>query len=170
MISTINPLAHSNVTANVSRQAPEDLGDLGDLESAAKAFESLFVNELLKGMRKANEALMAGNDDLPMMGDDVRFFYSMFDAQLAQHLSSNDRNGKGGLGIAQALIRQLGDQGFENPTSGAKEAAFSGRWHSQSLEMQSLEMQSLEMQSLEMQRLDTRPPDNGLTEQQQGRP
>ena len=54
-------------------------------------------------MRKANEAMMAGSE-LPMMGKDTRFFHSMFDAQLAEHLSDN-----GGLGIAQALIRQLGD-------------------------------------------------------------
>ena len=72
-----------------------------DLESAAKAFESLFVNELMKSMRKANEALLS-DTDMPLMSDDVKFFQSMFDDQTGRHLSD-----KGGLGIADALIRQL---------------------------------------------------------------
>lgn len=92
---------HSAVDMALS--AKPESGDARDIESAAKAFESMFVNELMKSMRKANEAMMAGSE-LPMMGKDTRFFHSMFDAQLAEHLSDN-----GGLGIAQALIRQLGD-------------------------------------------------------------
>ncbi|WP_067515261.1 rod-binding protein [Endozoicomonas ascidiicola] len=78
-------------------------GNIDSLEAAAKEFESLFVNELLKSMRQANEAMMSDTES-PMMSNDTRFFYSMFDAQLAEHLSEH-----GGLGIAQALIRQLGD-------------------------------------------------------------
>lgn len=82
-------------TPAASQKKPEDL------ESAAKAFESLFVNELMKSMRKANEAMLS-DADMPMMSDDVKFFQSMFDDQMARHLSDN-----GGLGIAEALIRQL---------------------------------------------------------------
>ena len=96
MISTISPLDTISTALNQNSQTPEDI------ESAAKSFESLFINELLKSMRKANEAMMSGDEDVPMMGDDVRFFHTMFDSQLAEHLSDN-----GGLGIAQALIRQL---------------------------------------------------------------
>ena len=77
--------------------------NIDSLEVAAKEFESLFVNELLKSMRQANEAMMS-DSDLPMMSNDTRFFYSMFDSQLAEHLSEN-----GGMGIAQALIRQFSE-------------------------------------------------------------
>ena len=98
MITSIN--SAFDVTATLK---PEP-NNIEDIESAANAFESLFVNELLKSMRQANEAMMAGSD-LPMMGKDTRFFYSMFDAQLAEHLSES-----GGLGIAQSLIRQLGEK------------------------------------------------------------
>lgn len=81
--------------SSASPKKPEDLA------SAAKAFESLFVNELMKSMRKANEAMLS-DTDMPLMSDDVKFFQSMFDDQIARHLSDN-----GGLGIASALIRQL---------------------------------------------------------------
>ncbi len=97
MLSGINPTFDIAASANLKAEQVEGI------ESAAKAFESLFVNELLKSMRKANEAMMAGSE-LPMMSKDTQFFHSMFDSQLAEHLSE-----KGGLGIAQALIRQLGD-------------------------------------------------------------
>ena len=96
MISGISSIETLNTALSENAKAPEDI------ETAAKAFESLFVNELLKSMRKANEAIMTDAEDMPMMGDEVRFFYSMFDSQLAQHLSDN-----GGLGIAQALMSQL---------------------------------------------------------------
>ena len=84
---------------SASQQKPKDL------ESAAKAFESLFVNELMKSMRKANEALLS-ETDMPLMSDDVKFFQSMFDDQIGRDLSD-----RGGLGIAEALIRQLGSAG-----------------------------------------------------------
>ncbi|WP_252178602.1 rod-binding protein [Endozoicomonas sp. 4G] len=74
-----------------------------DLKEAAEAFEAIFVNELLKSMRQANEAMM-GSSDLPMSGKDVQFFQSMFDSHIAGHLGK-----EGGLGIAEALVRQLGD-------------------------------------------------------------
>ncbi|MDD7804836.1 MAG: rod-binding protein [Endozoicomonas sp. (ex Botrylloides leachii)] len=96
MISTISSLDMISTAVNNTDQVPQDL------KSAAHSFESLFINEWLKSMRKANEAMMTDGEDNPMMGDDVRFYYSMFDSQLAQHLSSN-----GGLGIAETLIRQL---------------------------------------------------------------
>ncbi|WP_422413744.1 MULTISPECIES: rod-binding protein [unclassified Endozoicomonas] len=79
-------------------KAPEDL------KEAAEAFEAIFVNELLKSMRRANEAMMSSSD-LPTSGKDVQFFQSMFDSQIAGHLGK-----EGGLGIAEALIRQLGDK------------------------------------------------------------
>lgn len=89
--------------SSASQKKPEDL------ESAAKAFESLFVNELMKSMRKANEAMLS-DTDMPLMSDDVKFFQSMFDDQMARHLSSN-----GGLGIADALVRQL--ESINQPTA-----------------------------------------------------
>lgn len=90
-------------TSSVSTKKPDDL------ESAAKAFESLFINELMKSMRKASEAILS-DTDMPLMSDDVKFYQSMFDDQMGRHLSDN-----GGLGIAEALIRQL--ESIDQPTA-----------------------------------------------------
>ncbi|MGB0360158.1 MAG: rod-binding protein [Endozoicomonas sp.] len=97
MLTGIGNIANSTILN------PEKPNNFDSIEAAAKEFESLFVNELLKSMRQANEAMMS-DSDLPMMSNDSHFFYSMFDSQLAEHLSEN-----GGLGMAQALIRQFSE-------------------------------------------------------------
>src|SRR5690606_20557606 len=66
---------------------------------AAKQFESLFTQMLLKSMREANKSF--GGDSL-FGSDQADFYQDMFDNQMALHLSK----GKG-LGLADMLIRQL---------------------------------------------------------------
>lgn len=90
--------------ANIYQPEPGQGKGPEDLKEAAEAFEAIFVNELLKSMRRANEAMMSSSD-LPMSGKDVQFFQSMFDSHIAGHLGK-----EGGLGIAEALVRQLGDK------------------------------------------------------------
>lgn len=66
------------------------------LKAAAKQFEALFMQQMLKSMRAAS----LGED---IMGSEqTEFYQDMFDQQLAVHLSA----GKG-LGIADVLVRQL---------------------------------------------------------------
>lgn len=66
------------------------------LRAAAKQFEALFTQQLLKAMRAAE----LGEDI--MGGEQTEFYQDLFDQQLAVHMSA----GKG-LGLAEALIQQM---------------------------------------------------------------
>jgi flagellar protein FlgJ len=68
------------------------------LKEAAKQFESLFTQMLLKSMREANQSF----GDSMFGGEQGQFYQEMFDDQIAMQLSK----GKG-LGLADMLIRQL---------------------------------------------------------------
>lgn len=72
--------------------------DPAALKEAAKQFESLFTQMLLKNMREANKSF----GDSMFGSDQADFYQGMFDDQMALHLSQ----GKG-LGLADMLIRQL---------------------------------------------------------------
>jgi flagellar protein FlgJ len=78
--------------------------DPSALKEAAKQFESLFTQMLLKSMRDANRSF--GEDSLfgSSQGD---FYQDMFDDQIALHLSK----GKG-LGLADMLVQQLTQAGM----------------------------------------------------------
>ncbi len=67
------------------------------LEAVAKQFESVFLNMMMKSMREANQAF----EDESMSSNEMDFYQQMFDQQLALSLS------KDGVGIADALVRQL---------------------------------------------------------------
>ncbi len=67
------------------------------LEAVAKQFESVFLNMMMKSMREANQAF----EDESMSSNEMDFYQQMFDQQLALSMS------KDGVGIADALVRQL---------------------------------------------------------------
>src|SRR5687768_6673177 len=94
--------------------------DPAALKEAAKQFESLFTQMLLKSMRDANRSF--GEDSLfgSSQGD---FYQDMFDDQMALHLSK----GKG-LGLADMLVQQLTQAGMVKtpetaPTTAAQASA-----------------------------------------------
>src|SRR5260370_9646056 len=70
--------------------------DPSALKAAAKQFESLFTQMLLKGMRSA------GFGDPMFDSNETKFYQDMFDSQLSVKMSE----GKG-LGLAHTLIRHL---------------------------------------------------------------
>lgn len=70
------------------------------LEAAAKQFEAIFMQMLLKSMRKAQEVLEA---DSPFNSQSTKFYRDMHDQQLALELSNN-----GSLGLSELIVRQLG--------------------------------------------------------------
>lgn len=70
------------------------------LEAAAGQFEALFLQMVLKNMRDASNAI-AGEESL-FNSRQQQFYQEMADAQLASELGS-----RAGLGIADALVRQL---------------------------------------------------------------
>lgn len=70
------------------------------LREAARQFESLFTQMMLKSMREANKTFQS---DSPLGGGDQTDFYrDMFDNQMAVQMSK----GKG-LGLGDMLVRQL---------------------------------------------------------------
>lgn len=72
--------------------------DPAALKEAAKQFESLFTQMLLKSMREANKSFGESMFD----SNQSEFYEGMFDDQIAVHLSQ----GKG-LGLADMLVQQL---------------------------------------------------------------
>ncbi|MFN7085449.1 MAG: flagellar assembly peptidoglycan hydrolase FlgJ [Burkholderiales bacterium] len=66
------------------------------LKSAARQFEALFMNMLLKSMREASA------QDGMFDNDQTRLYTSLLDQQLSQSLSK-----QGGIGLADIMIRQL---------------------------------------------------------------
>ncbi|MFT2091433.1 flagellar assembly peptidoglycan hydrolase FlgJ [Paraglaciecola sp. 2405UD69-4] len=85
------------------RQAAQS-GDRAALEEAAKQFEAIFVQMMLKSMRKAQDVL--ADKDSTTNSEQVKFYRDMHDQQLATDLSSN-----GSIGLADIIVRQLGQLG-----------------------------------------------------------
>ena len=78
------------------------------LEAAAKEFESLLVNEMLKAMRKT-----VPKDGLTEQGFGEKIFTEMHDERLAQSMSK-----MGGLGLHRMLVDQLGGELAAGPRPG----------------------------------------------------
>lgn len=101
----------SSVTAPVDSGAYTDLNRLaalknGDrdsdanLKKVAQEFESLFVSQMLKSMRSANEVLAKDN---PLHTPESKQYQEMYDQQLAVTLSTRGN----GIGLQDVLMRQL---------------------------------------------------------------
>jgi peptidoglycan hydrolase FlgJ len=99
MTSPINKTAfYADPQALASLKQDAKARDPAALKEAAKQFESLFTQMLLKGMRETNKSF----GDSMFSSDQADFYQGMFDDQMALQLSK----GKG-LGLADMLIRQL---------------------------------------------------------------
>lgn len=83
-----------NGLANLKNEARKNSPD--SVKEVAKQFESIFVSNVLKGMRDAK--LADGIAD----NDQSKFYKEMYDQQLAVHLS-----GKPGVGLADLIVKQL---------------------------------------------------------------
>jgi len=70
------------------------------LQEAAQQFEAIFMQMLLKSMRKAQDVL---ESDSPYNSQSTKFYRDMHDQQMAVELSSN-----GTLGLTDLIVRQLG--------------------------------------------------------------
>ncbi|CAI8841455.1 Peptidoglycan hydrolase FlgJ [Pseudomonas sp. IT-P12] len=92
-----------------------------NLRKVAQEFESLFLGEMLKSMRKATDTLGEGN---PLNTPAAKQYQEMYDQQLAVSMS---REG-GGIGLADVLMRQMQKNkplapGEAEAASAAKQAA-----------------------------------------------
>ncbi|VVN10004.1 hypothetical protein PS662_03799 [Pseudomonas fluorescens] len=71
-----------------------------NMRKVAQEFESLFLGEMLKSMRKATDSL---GEDNPLNTPAAKQYQEMYDQQLAVSMS---REG-GGIGLADVLMRQM---------------------------------------------------------------
>jgi len=101
------------------------------LKKIAQQFESMFLHEMLKTMRKANESFEEGS---LFNGGDTKFFRDMYDQQLSLSLAQK------GTGLAKVIYEQLSRQyahaekaekseqaaktGLVAPTRGAPSSAY----------------------------------------------
>jgi flagellar protein FlgJ len=83
-----------SAAGNQAMKAPDKNADLRE---AAEQFEAIFLNEFIKQARKAKLA-----EDL-FASSAKSTYQDMLDQELSQNLS-----GRVNLGIAEALVRQLG--------------------------------------------------------------
>lgn len=71
-----------------------------NIRKVAKEFESLFLNEMLKTMRSANEVFGEGNF---MNSNEAKTYQDMYDQQLSVTMAGN----KNGIGLADVMARQM---------------------------------------------------------------
>lgn len=78
------------------------------LREVARQFESMFLSEMLKSMRKAGDVFAEGNY---LNTNQSQFYRDMFDSQLSLTMA----NGRG-AGLAEALVQQMSRQipGMDN--------------------------------------------------------
>ncbi|TBU83382.1 flagellar assembly peptidoglycan hydrolase FlgJ [Pseudomonas daroniae] len=71
-----------------------------NIRKVAQEFESLFLNEMLKTMRSANEVFGEGNF---MNSNEAKTYQEMYDQQLSVTMAGN----KNGIGLADVMARQM---------------------------------------------------------------
>jgi flagellar protein FlgJ len=94
-LGDLNALRQDALKSGGDQQASNEA-----LKKAAKHFESIFTQMLMKSMRQANEAMEDKNS--PFNSSGVKFFQEMHDQQLSLELSK-----KGSLGLADLIVKQL---------------------------------------------------------------
>ncbi|WP_339726266.1 flagellar assembly peptidoglycan hydrolase FlgJ [uncultured Paraglaciecola sp.] len=114
--TTQNPLELSRNANDIKgldtlRRAAQS-GDSKALDEAAKQFEAIFVQMMLKSMRKAQDVMV--DKDSPFNSEQVKFYRDMHDTQIASDLASN-----GSIGLAEIIVRQLGKTGDDYMPAGA---------------------------------------------------
>ncbi len=104
----------AGLTGQATSESYTDLSALNKIKSlgrednpqaiveVAKQFESFFIREMLKEMRKTVDVLASDN---PLNSNELQFHQQMYDQQLSLELSSN-----GGIGLAKVLEQQLTQQ------------------------------------------------------------
>jgi soluble lytic murein transglycosylase len=90
-------------SANVAVMAPREQR----LQHAAEEFEALFLQQILKQMRKAGDVLAQGN---PMRSRELDTMRDFYDEALAETLAQRKQTG-----IADLLVKQLGRDGGALP-------------------------------------------------------
>lgn len=115
----ISTAVDTGAYTDINRLAALKNGDKdsqANLKKVAQEFESLFVSQMLKSMRSANEVLAKDN---PMNTAATRQYQDMYDQQLAVTLSTRGN----GIGLQDVLMRQLSKDKGVNHAPAADNAA-----------------------------------------------
>ena len=99
LVSSSDSAAYSDLN-RLNQLKVGDKNSDGNMRKVAQEFESLFLNEMLKSMRSATDAL---GQDNPLNTAAAKQYQEMYDQQLAVSMS---REG-GGIGLADVLMRQM---------------------------------------------------------------
>jgi len=116
LLNTQSPLELSRNANDIKgldslRRAAQS-GDSKALDEAAKQFEAIFVQMMLKSMRKAQDVM--ADKDSPFNSEQVKFYRDMHDKQIASDLATS-----GSIGLADIIVRQLGKTGDGYMPAGA---------------------------------------------------
>lgn len=95
---SITSLNRPIVPAAQPGESPEAVRH-AQLQAASEQFEAMFLQQILKQMRKAGDVLSAGS---PMRSRDLDTMRDFYDEAMAEHLASRKQTG-----IADLLVRQL---------------------------------------------------------------
>ena len=97
----------------LSQMKGKDKDSPENVKKVAQEFESLFLNQMMKSMREANQAL--ADEDSPFSSGAVKQYQDMYDQQMSVSLSREN----GGIGLANVLERQMSksvdNTGRKNP-------------------------------------------------------
>jgi len=99
----VSSTVDSGAYTDLNRLSSLKVGDRdseANLRKVAQEFESLFLGEMLKSMRSANDVLAKDN---PLNTETTKQYQSMYDQQLSVTLSKQG----GGIGLQDVLMRQL---------------------------------------------------------------
>ncbi len=88
--------------SDLRRMARDEAPEAAD--AAARQFEALFIQMMLKSMREAMPVDEAAG------GDQVKFYQEMFDQQIALEMAQGE-----GIGLRESLLRELGAPGVDGP-------------------------------------------------------
>lgn len=103
-INAIDPRAMGDLSRLSRENSPEAV------KAAAKQFEALFLNTVMKSMREATPGNALFDNE------QTKLYQSLLDQQLSSNLAQS-----GGTGLADAIVRQLSPAPAKPPATGAME-------------------------------------------------
>jgi len=103
-VGAIDPAGSARPAGVAAQPSP---AELKRMREAARSFEAIFIQQMVKGMRQAGTAGgLTGN------GPGQQMYQDLADEELARSLSQ-----KGGIGLADYLMRHLARPGAKNASS-----------------------------------------------------
>lgn len=103
-IGGIGPAGQAKPTGGTAQPGP---ADLKRMREAARSFEAIFIQQMMKGMRQPG-----ASGGLTGKGSGQQMYQDLADEEMARSLSQ-----KGGIGLADYLMRHLSRPAARNASS-----------------------------------------------------